>query len=233
MRALANKAGASLRRKGVGLRGGTPVVTSTLAAAAARRRQGTGLGPGGTAAAAARPDGRRPASARPPTGAGAQKPLSEAARRLASSLHKGRQGRADDLGLRASYRGPTPGSSRRAGAGATPATSAGGFGSSWSAQPTPSRGGGSVAPSPAVHATLEEEEARVQALLRARQKEAEGKARLEAARTAAVKAMQQVSQAGPQPHVERPPQQAQQAQEQQPGGGGGGGADLTAGLLIL
>ncbi|PRW50786.1 DGCR14 [Chlorella sorokiniana] len=235
MRELANKAGASLRKKGASLRGGTPVVTSTLAAAAAARRQGTGLPSGGAAAAAAaaRPTSGRPASGRPPRGAAAagQKPLSDAAKRLASSLHKGRQGKTDDLGLRASYRGPTPGSSRR---GTTPATSAGGFGSSWSTAPTPSRGG-SVAPSPAVHATLEEEEARVQALLRARQKELEGKARLEEARTAAVKAMQHVTQSGPQPHVERPAaagaaqQQQQQRQRQQADGGG----DLTAGLLNL
>ena len=233
MRELANKAGASLRKKGCSLRGGTPVVTSTLAAAAAARRQGTGLA-GGSGAAAARPPSARPASGRPPTGAAAagQKPLSEAARRLASSIHKGRHGKSDDLGLRASYRGATPGSSRRAGAGgATPATSAGGFGSTWSAAPTPSRGG-SVAPSPAVHATLEEEEARVQALLRARQKELEGKAQLEAARTVAAKAMQQVTKAGPQPRVERPgaaaatTQQQQQQQQQQ-------GGDLTAGLLNL
>ena len=232
MRELANKAGASLRKKGTSLRGATPVVTSTLAAAAAARRQGTGLPGGGTAAAAARPPSARPASGRPPTGAAAagQRPLSEAARRLASSLHRGRQGKADDLGLRASYRGATPGSSRR---GATPATSAG-FGSSWSMAPTPSRGG-SVAPSPAVHATLEEEEARVQALLRARQKELEGKAQLEEARTAAVKAMQHVTQSGPQPRVERPAaaaaQQQQQQQQQQQAADGGG--DLTAGLLNL
>lgn len=227
MRELANKAGASLRKKGTSLRGATPVVTSTLAAAAAARRQGTGLPGGGAAAAAARPPSARPASGRPPTGAAAagQKPLSEAARRLASSLHKGRQGKADDLGLRASYRGATPGSSRR---GATPATSAGGFGSSWSMAPTPSRGG-SVAPSPAVHATLEEEEARVQALLRARQKELEGKAQLEEARTAAVKAMQHVTQSGPQPRVERPAAAAAQQQQQAADGGG----DLTAGLLNL
>lgn len=233
MRELANKAGASLRRKGASLRGGTPVVTSTLAAAAAARRQGTGQPGSAAGAAAARPGSTRPASGRPPTGAVAagRKQLSDAARRLASSLHKGRQGKSDDLGLRASYRGATPGSSRR---GATPVSSAGGFGSTWSAAPTPSRGG-SVAPSPAVHATLEEEEARVQALLRARQKELEGKARLEEARTAAARAMQHVTQSGPQPRVERPAAAAaaQQQQQQQAGDGGGGAADLTAGLLNL
>lgn len=209
---LASKAGASLRKKGTGLRGGTPLVTTAMAAAAAARRPGTGAtGSGGSA---------RPGSSRPPT-APAHKPLSEAARRLAGSMGKSSRAAAaaaDDMGLRATYRGPTPASGRRATAAGTPATSAGGFGSSWSTRPTPSRGGSvSAAASPAVHRTLEEEEARVQALLCTRQKEEEAKMQLVLARQAAQRALQ-----------ERQPAEAA-AEQQQPTAGG----ELTAGLLHI
>jgi hypothetical protein len=212
---LAAKAGASLRRK-TGIRGSTPVVSGTLAAVAARRA-GTGARP---------PTGRAATGGRPATGGGMLngKPLSEAARRLASSMHRGRQGDAD-YGLRASYRGATP-------AAARPGTAARSVGSaaSWSANPTPSRGR-TPAGTPAVAATLEEEEARVQALLRRKQAEAQQREELEEAREAAKAALRQEQAARqPQPVVLRPGSGGGGGAD---GGGAAGSADLTAGLLSI
>lgn len=155
--------------------------------------------------------------------------MSEAARRLASSLHKGRQLGADDLGLRASYRGSTP---TRAGT-ATPASSAG----VWSAAATPGGHTGRRGPAgagggtPCVHATLEEEELRVQALMKARQAEAERSRQLESARIAAKQAFDASQQQQQQGQPPPPPPQQQQHQQQM--GDGSSGADLTAGLLNI
>lgn len=138
--ALAAKAATALRRKGQApSRGSTPLVRSAAAAAAA---------------AAAGSSGRL----RGPT-PGSAHGMSDAARRLASSLHKGKRSDADAQ-LRRSY-AQTPGSSRR-----TTAPGSARGGSSWSsAAPTPSRAWTPSA-TPSVHDTLQEEQLRVQALLK-------------------------------------------------------------------
>lgn len=184
---LAHRAGASLRKK-QGMRGGTPLTGSR---------------------------GGRPATAggQQPRG----KPLSAAAQRLASSMHRKQPGA--DMGLRASYRGATPGTSRRPGTGARPASSAGG--STWGGAAAPSRGWTPAGTPQPPHATLEEEEARVQAVLRQRHKEAEQRRQLEEAREAAKQAFQ--------PELQRPAPVVPAAQP----AAGGQGADLTAGLLNI
>lgn len=145
--ALATKAATSLRRRGAAMRGHTPVVTGAAAAAAAARRGATPAGLGGAA--------RPPSGARP--GAAGAAPMSEAAKRLAASLGKGKKVGADSQ-LRASYK-QTPGTGRSG----RPSTAAG---SAWtSGAPTPSRGW-TPAGTPSVHATMEEEQLRVQALLK-------------------------------------------------------------------
>ncbi|EFN56811.1 hypothetical protein CHLNCDRAFT_51586 [Chlorella variabilis] len=204
---LAHRAGASLRKK-QGMRGGTPLVSGALAAAAAARRQATGAPLTGSR-------GGRPATAggQQPRG----KPLSAAAQRLASSMHRKQPGA--DMGLRASYRGATPGTSRRPGTGARPASSAGG--STWGGAAAPSRGWTPAGTPQPPHATLEEEEARVQAVLRQRHKEAEQRRQLEEAREAAKQAFQ--------PELQRPAPVVPAAQP----AAGGQGADLTAGLLNI
>ncbi|GAB4818402.1 hypothetical protein N2152v2_005448 [Parachlorella kessleri] len=193
--ALAAKAATSLRRKATtaaATRGGTPLAAA--AAAAARR----GATPGATTAAQGRP-------------ASGQRPLSEAAKRLATSL--GRKPDAD-MQLRAAYSKPAAPGSSRAGRAAT-GTAGGG---TWSAAPTPSRGW-TPAGTPSVHATLEEEELRTQALLKLKEQEAQQRAELESARAAALSSFR-----------------AQKAEEGPAGAGSGTGTgpgSLTDGLLRI
>lgn len=140
-------------------------------------------------------------------------------------MHKGRQPDAD-LALRASYGAggrPTP---RRSG-GATPAAGGGGWSGAGTPWGTPARG----AATPAVVATLEEEELRVQALMKARQAEEERGKQLQAARQAARRALKE----GAAPHAKRShgPAPPPDVLPPRPGGSGAGGGDLTAGLLNL
>jgi protein DGCR14 len=135
---LATSAAARQRQKSAA-RGSTPLVTAALAAAQ-RARGGAGGGGGGGAT-----------------------PLSEAGRRLAGSMGKGRQGPDMDAALRASYRGATPGTHRGAGvsgwgsAAATPSRA-----SSWTPAGTP------APPPPPLSAAQQQLEAEREAEARAR-----------------------------------------------------------------